>query len=322
MKRLGLALVASAIILGSGAAQSQQQRKYEAWRDPSAPQQAGYQTPEHTERLTRELADLLRVGRRDRAASPQFLDDLRRVLERHRRADQQLIDDTAPVRAPVIPPRVSELEDDFSDGDFTNDPAWELVSGEFFVARGGRLFSFVQPQSASRPSSDSDAVVQLFGALLGAKTGNQNSQDQGSSDPAAIFLPGKITNAFDLRTQLMSDERTGGVLEIGVFQGQDGKNGYRVQFNGNGELSLIRVGRRVTVLEQARFSFPAVQNRRPGTYQVRWVRDDRGRMRVIVDSKTLISFTDNGFRDDFDGFRMVNAEGRHAMDRIRIKMSN
>lgn len=317
MRRLVSGAAAAFVLVAIGTA-SADDRTYEAWKDPDAPAATAYETPEHTEALVQELTELLRAGRRDRAAAPAFLDDLEAALERHRQADRDLIAATAP--QPVLP-RVADVEDDFSDGDFTSNPTWELARGEFFVARGARLFSFVQAQQADeQPQSDGEAVAKLFGTLLGAN--QQDSRRDGTTEPSAIFLPAEITNAFDLRTRLMSDVRLGGVLEIGVYQGNRREAGYRLQFSGDGKARLIRVGRNVVILRDAEFSYPPLQNRRPGTYDVQWVRDRDGQMTVSIDGVVIMRAQDNGFRDDFDGFRMVNAEGRHGMDAIRIVMNN
>lgn len=321
MNRTAIASAALVAALVSTSVSAQQQRKYDAWSDPNAPQQVEYETPEHTKKMVRELRELLRVGRRDRAAAPAFLDDLERTLDRHRRADRALAEETKQAAAPAPQPqpqpqvnRFAAIEDDFSDGDFTSNPEWKLVRGEFFVARGARLFSFVQPQR--RPANDSEAIAQIFGTLLG---GNRNESRQGSAEPAAIFLPSPITNAFEIRTQLMSDERTGGIIEMGVYQGRDGENGYRLQFN-NGEVRMIRVGRSTVVIGTATFDFPPRVGGRPGTYEVLWNRSKRGKMQVFINGVGHMTATDNGFRDDWDGFRLVNAEGRHGMDAIRISM--
>jgi len=294
-----------------------QKKRYEEWSDPASGEVV-YKTPEHTEKLMRELRQLLKAGRRDRAASPAFLDDLEKAIREHRRADKALAAETSQPAPVSQTPRIADIADDFSDGNYTRNPEWRLVRGEFFVARGNRLFSFVQPQSRTS-TNDTEAVVKLFGALLGANT---QTRGGGSAEPTAIFLPGEITNAFDLKTQLMSDERTGGVLELGVYQGQDGRIGYRLQFRGDGTAKLLRVGRSVVELRDAKFSFPPRVSGRPGTYEVRWIRGVNGRMMVRVNDELIMDVTDTGFRDDWDGFRLVNAEGRHGMDAIRISMSD
>lgn len=323
MKRNLIAAAVAAAVAASiaGPAAADDNRRYEEWRDPNSGEIV-YKTPEHTEKLVKELRQLLRAGRRDRAASPRFMDDIEKALNRHRKADNALIRESNQAVAPAPKPQpkpssVANIEDDFSDGNFTRNPEWKLVRGEFFVARGGRLFSFVQPQ-AQRPKNDAEAIAQIFGTLLGNQ--NRNQSERGSAEPAAIFLPGLITNSFEIQTQLMSDERTGGVLELGVYQGSDGENGYRLQFN-NGKVRMIRVGRTTVVLGEADFDFPPRVSGRPGTYQVRWNRISSGRMQVFINGAGYMTVNDRGFRDDWDGFRFVNAEGRHAMDAIRITMT-
>lgn len=327
LQTFAAALLASTILAGSADAQ---QRRYDEWRDPNAPQQV-YETPKHTEELVRELKELIRIGRRDRAAAPRFLDDVQAAIDRHEQGEQQARNAAPPVaQTPALQPspqpvRAANIEDDFSDGDFTNGVTWEVIGGEYFITRRGRLASFVElPKQNNGATSQNEAVIQLFGTLLGGK--KQNAPQQQSSEPvsteaAVILLTREITNAFDLRTRLASDSRAGGTLEIGMFQGADARNGYRIQFTDEGRVRLIRVGRAVRVLQEEAFSFPPLtQDRRPGTYDVRWVRSRRGRMQVFINGVEAIDVADQGFRDDFDGFRMVNADGRHGMDAIRIKM--
>jgi hypothetical protein len=292
-----------------------QDRRYQEWRDPDA----AADLPPHTEKLIEDLERLVRQGRRDRAASPDFLTDLENALARHRRAQDQAR--TSGGGFGAIGGRADrDLFDDFRDGDFTRNPEWRLVRGEFFVARDHRLFSFVAPQGG-QPRNDTEAVVQLFGTLLGARQGDSGSGDRGADEPAVILLPERIDNSFEIRADLMGDSRTGGLLEMGVYQGRDARNGYRLQFTGDGVVRLVRVGRSVVELGAGPFEFPRVVNGRPGTYKMRWQRRDDGRMLVHVNGRRVLDVTDRGFRDDFDGFRLVNAEGRHGLDEIRIGSS-
>ncbi len=324
MKRRTTAAILLSGILLTSAADAQQQRRYDEWRDPNQPSAAEKQA-EHTEALIMELRELIRIGRRDRAASPRFLDDLEDALSTHRRAQQQVRANPAPQPEPE-PERIADFNDDFSDGDFTRGLKWQVARGEFFVTRRGRLASFVElPRQSTGGNNQNEAVIKLFGKLLGANTQQQQSSngEPVSNEAAAIFLAKDISNAFDMRMRLASDSRAGGTLEIGVFQGNDGRNGYRVQFTEEGRVKLLRVGRTVKVLQEEAFTFPPLaQDRRPGTYDVRWLRSRRGRMQVFIDGREAIDIADLGFRDDFDGFRMVNAEGRHGMDAIRVKMLN
>ena len=312
MKRLMTAAATAALLAGVpvlGHADDDS-RRYEAW-------QGGYQTPEHTERLVDELNELIRQAERDNAANPRFLDDLRSAIDRHERIDRRL-EDGRDDRVGETPASYGEIADDFSDGNFTADPAWTVAQGEWFVTRHNRLASFVDTSQELKPE---EGIKRLFEGLLGNNTGREGRDDGRAVNVASsIFLRDRISNAFDLETRLASGGD--GLLEIGVYQGAEGRNGYRVQFSDEGWMRLVRVGRSITTLRQADFSFPdtASNNRRIGEYDVRWRRGLDGRIQVWVDGVEKFDMVDNGFRDPFDGFRMVNANGRHGMDAIRIKL--
>ncbi|WP_417513027.1 hypothetical protein [Minwuia sp.] len=323
-------LAAAVVSSGFGAAEAQT-RTYNEWQDPAAQQARERQT----DQLISELRQILAAGRRDRAADPRYLDDLQRLLDRHEAAERAATAATPPApqtepaapRADITPDRGRwrHVQDDFSDGDFTNNPRWIVAQGEYFITRSGRLSSIVRlNETNSRRNERLDPVAELFGRLLGRPLGDQRQgrDDRVSTEQAAIFLPHRLTNAFDLTATLASDARAGGLLEIGVYQGDDGRNGYRLQFTDQGVVKLVRVGQSVVQLRSAAFTFPARVNNRPGTYAVRWVRSKKGRMHVWVSGTKVFDVTDNAFRDDFHGFRMVNANGRHGLDSVAIKVVN
>ena len=75
-------------------------------------------TAEALEALARELEALIDDAEKARAADPRFLQDLRDMIAAH---------------VAEAAPREALVHDDFSDGDYTDDPRWEVVSGEFSV---------------------------------------------------------------------------------------------------------------------------------------------------------------------------------------------
>ncbi|MDF1721923.1 MAG: hypothetical protein P1U65_14725 [Minwuia sp.] len=269
------------------------------------------------DKLLDDLRTLVDEAEKARAADPRFIRDLRSLMERHDQPKFELL-----------------VKDTFEDGDFTRVPKWQVTQGEFRIGRYGGLVSEVVAARASVPqnndnngrgNSDAEAVVRLFGQILGAQTGNQDQQGTAAAqteekpEPALIYLVQPMSNAFDVLARLESDPEAGGTLELGVFQGQKGRSGYRIVFGSRGEAQLIRVGRDVKVLARAAFRMPGLVDgwRNPG-YVVAWRRDQRGRMLVVVDDKTLFDVTDTAFRDTFDGLRLRNVRGRHALQAVEV----
>ncbi len=264
--------------------------------------------------LLDELRTLVDEAEKARAADPRFIRDLRQLLERHDGPEFELL-----------------VRDTFEDGDFSSSPSWQVTQGAFRIGRYGGLISEVMPvpvtpqqDSTGRGGSEAEAVVRLFGQILGAQGSNRQqdstaTQAEVPPDPALIYLVQPISNAFEVLARLESDPDAGGTVELGVFQGQQGRSGYRVVFGAKGEARLIRVGREVKVLARAPFTLPGLEDgwRNPG-YVLAWRRDQRGRMLVLVDDKPLFDVTDTAFRDRFDGLRLRNIRGRHALQAVEV----
>lgn len=263
--------------------------------------------------LLKELRGLVDEAERSRAADPRFIRDLRQLIERHDQPKFELL-----------------VRDLFEDGDFTNAPKWQVTEGTFRIGRYGGLISEVvepepQPQTqGSGQGSEAEAVVRLFGQILGAKNGNSGRQANNAPaetrpDPALIYLVQPFSNAFEIRARLESDPEAGGSIELGVFQGQGGRIGYRLVFGSGGEAQLVRVGRSVSVLAKGPFRMPELVDgwRNPG-YDVIWRRDARGRMTVVVDDQGILDVSDTAFRDPFDGLRLRNIRGRHALQGVEV----
>ncbi len=272
---------------------------------------AGNATGGDQDALLKDLRALVDEAERARAADPRFIRDLRQLIERHDQPKFELL-----------------VRDLFEDGDFTNAPKWQVTQGTFHIGRYGGLVSEVlapEPKAQDNgQGSEAEAVVRLFGQILGAKNGNpgqqgQNDQTQARPDPALIYLVQPLSNAFEIRARLESDPDAGGSVELGVFQGQGGRIGYRLVFGSGGEAQLVRVGRSVSVMARAPFRMPELVDgwRNPG-YDVIWRRDGRGRMTVVVDGQDILETSDTAFRDPFDGLRLRNIRGRHALQGVEV----
>ena len=182
-----------------------------------------------------------------RAAHPRFLQDLRDAIAAHI-ADAQ--------------PRTALIQDDFSDGDYTGDPRWEVVSGDFSIDRSLGLRTTIPLSGADAETmrlnldtirDKGDELLEKGEALLdkgkdtigdllsGEKKlddlwgggDDEEKEDTGPAgpEPAEIVLEADIPNAFALELELMSgithkDAR----FEIDLFQGRGGAAGYRLSY--------------------------------------------------------------------------------------------
>jgi len=196
------------------------QTKYNTWSDPNAPRPTSSQNSGSLQKLIDELNNMVGEAERDRAAAPAFLRDLRDLTRRY-----------------DVPWRVDLVNETFSDGDFTANPAWQVSSGRWWVEKDfGLRAAFENTSSQPQSSSDSrqkndDIGKQLLGAILNqALGGNQQNRSSGgssssSSQPsnsklAAIHLDRTISNAFSLQLEFTS-WRKDASLEIMTFQGNE-----------------------------------------------------------------------------------------------------
>jgi hypothetical protein len=176
--------------------------------------------------LARELNALIDEAERASAADPLFLRDLRDKLASYAR-----------------PERIELLRDDFSDGNFTRNPSWTVVDGEFTVDPNLGLRSTVQlaqANSSSEPKKKS-SIEEVAGSLLGDLFGDKKKgggeraapADTGPTRPARaeIYLAQPIGNAFSLQLEFVSGEKTkGGRFEVDIYQGGSRTAGYRLAY--------------------------------------------------------------------------------------------
>ncbi len=284
---------------------AQAQTRYSAWSDPDQKNNA---------KLIERLNQLIDRAEKDRAANPAFLRDLR--------------DLTRGYAATAAPPASrTVLSDDFGDGDFTADPAWTVSAGRYWVERGWGLRSavpVVDPNRSQRQQSKKDRNRKAIFALLGAMTGQSGGGDgaTSSSEPevAAIYSAAAIGNAFTLDMEFSSwvqqGQPSGGQFEFGPYQGNDRSSGYRLSYSPGDGLTLLTVspkGRRVIDRSVGPMTLEDKK-----THALRWTRDSRGRMKISIDGKKILSAIDRGFDDPFRGLTMINRGGDYIIKRVEI----
>ncbi len=288
----GAAFLAAFLIVGSATAQS----RYQSWEQPRR----------NDSRMFDELRDLIREAEQARAADPRFLNDLRDLIRRYE-----------------TPWRKRLLSDDFRDGNYTQNPTWKVVRGDFHVPWGGGLVcratpvlattAPATPQQRPRSRDDNDVAAMILQQILrGRRDDNEEKQTQTPAPapqtqerrPAEIFLAHSISNSFLLEASLVGAKGLRADFEIGVYQGAGRNIGYRLSFDPKDGITLLRLGSRgaaVIELNNTVLAFADGKER-----ALRWQRHPDGTMSIAIDGKVLFSTVDRAFRDPFNGILLIN----------------
>ena len=281
---------------------------YRSWTGPDAPSQAGTQRQQD---FVDKLKGLIDEAEKARAVDPQFLGDLRGLVREYDRPRRRVV-----------------LSDRFEDGDFTDNPAWTVTQGRYWVERGWGLRSAVKAGAAAQsapqpePRKGRDAAA-IFGRILQqaidleGKLGS--GQTAGGAPATAIQIALALTNAFAVEIDLSSWSAEGR-LEIGPYQGApkgaERAQGYVLAYTPGGELELLRVSPRGSSIIDRRTGLVALEDKK--THRLLWTRNADGLMTVSIDGREVLKASDKAFRGPFDGLRIVNQGGDYIFKRIAV----
>jgi hypothetical protein len=289
-------LVAGAITI-DGANIAVAESTYQPWSGSSQAQSAE-QTP--TQRLQKLLADLKALVKKAEdadAADPAFIADLKKLAGQYE---------------PLGGPGTVFLYDNFADGEYTSNPAWQVGAGSWRVDIKGSntgLYSTLQ-----QPSGKKVTATDVLQSVLGTQ------QQQTASPPAyaSIQTPVKISNSFKLTLKMASADK-GGPLNVGPFQGVSASSAYRLVYQPGSETGIVlqRIsGNEVTQI--ASYNDPV--NLEDGkVHDLQWQREASGKMRVFLDGQQLIIATDKELSGPFDGWLNINQGGSYWIREIKVE---
>ena len=268
-------------------------------QDPLADSQKNQQLVDELKRLTDQ-------AERDRSASYRFIDQLRDLIARYDWPWGRQI-----------------LFDDFQDGDFRQNPAWNSDSDAFWVTRSvglrTQLSAYASSSNGNRKQSTKEM---LLGILIEGATGQQQGGGESHSSPgrADIHTAVPISNAFAITIQISSTGRgqQSGSFEWGPYQGQSLDSGYRLIYQGGDRpaLKLVRYRSGMSAVVDAYDQGGLLED--GNLHEIGWQRSADGLMTVLLDGRQVMQVRDRSYRQGFDGLGMTNRGGEYAIRSIAV----
>ena len=300
--------IIAAIVVGLAVVQAPPMataQTYSTWENPDASTSSPEAQAASDARLKAvidRLNELIDQAEKDRAADPAFLRDLRDLANGYDRPWSKQV-----------------LFDDFSDGDFTQNPVWTVGTGRYWIEQGWGLRNALdETKATSTDNTSKDAAAAIFGQILNQALGGGSSSSSASSgaQPTSIFSDVPITNAFSIEVDLSSWVVGKGEFVVGPYQGSDRGSGYRLSDTVGEGLALrikSRSGARTIAIEPGPY---VLEDKK--VHAIQWTRTTDGTMRVDLDGKTVLETRDVSFRDPFTGLGMATRGGDFIVKRVSV----
>jgi hypothetical protein len=303
---LAAGISAAALLAGSGRADP-------AWADSTGTTAApAYQpwagaTGQQLKNLIADLRAKIAAAQASQAASPDFLADLKALADKYEalQTSGQASGTAATATAPAAGTQI--FNDDFSDNDYTSNPAWKVSAGTWSVDKSGQhsgLVSKIRPQKLN--------LNNVLGALL-----DQNQSANGANQFASIYTPVKIPNAFVLTVKLQSTDKQG-ALNLGVYQGAAGSTLYRMVYQPGATpgLSIQKVTPQgATTLGSYN---GRVKLEDDAIHTLAFSRDGSGNMKIALDGKNVAAATDTSITGDMTGLLFINSGGAYWIRSVNV----
>lgn len=294
MKAMRMAAAIGLVLLAIAGGRAVAETRYTEWQGQQ-PASGDIQA------FLKQLNTLIDEADKAKAADPLFIQDLRDLVASYQN----------PINAILF-------SDDFSDGNYTQNPIWTASAGQWSVDRKGAntgLTSTIIPPGATPGTGSNVKISDILGAIL---LPSQQTSTQTGTQYASIYTPVTISNAFRMKVEFASLERFGR-LDFGPYQGKSGSTAYRVTYLPNSATGLQL--QRVTAQGTATLgSYKQPLGLEDGKrHLIEFTRLPGGAMTVAVDGKTLIQATDNSIQQPFNGLLFINSGGRYIFKSIMVE---
>ena len=142
--------------------------------------------------LLNELELKIKDADKRMIAHPNFLKELQAIVDQYR---SKL--------------RTVYFSDDFADGDYTNNPRWTVISGQFIITSGGRLQSRLSAQRpVEKPAAEqeSDVFGSIFKEVIRSTTSTKEEKTSAPEiEEASIRTRADIGPAFEVALKMVSN---------------------------------------------------------------------------------------------------------------------
>jgi hypothetical protein len=265
---------------------------------------------ERLEKMINELETIIDEGVQAKAAHPAFLQDLQNVLDQYRKPD-----------------RIVFFADDFTDSDYTQNPAWTVGQGEYIVDRYGSLYSSVairrpSAEPEAEPDPDEDRGLRIIMGVLNelAKDGSEQGATESTPEQAVVYSNAEIPNSFNLQYTFRSAANWGST-SIGVFQGDDPKSGYHLIYQAapaeDRPMQLVRYRYgKPYIMDEVVQDSPNLDD--GADHTITLSRSLEGEMVVMVDGNEVLRTSDLSYLDNFSGVVIMNNGGSYGYDNIEL----
>ena len=256
--------------------------------------------------LLNELDYKIKEADKRMIAHPNFLKELQSIVDKFRGRLRQVF-----------------FKEDFSDGNYTSNPKWNVVSGQFKITTSRRLRSYV---FAERPIEKPTAREKpdLFGAILQEVIRSTTDKEKEKAPApetkeASIRTNVLIGPAFEVDIGLVSESQWGS-MELVLLGGKKGIPLYRMVYHASPSsdrsIQIIRERDTRSYLIEEAIKYPSLDD--GVSHRIQWMRDSKGKMKVLVDEKEVLSTVEIFYQKNFTGIALVNRGGAYEWGPIEI----